>query len=85
MNSIRRSLILILWLISMTAGAAPVGNANKVDGPGMVAALPLSGNAPGAPAASSAEVDAETLMRRLRAIIEELSRQGPPPVGCMEG
>lgn len=82
MNSIRRSLILVLWLISMTAGAAPVGSASKVGGPGMAQALPQSGIAP---AASSAEADAETLMRRLRAVIEELKRQGPPPIGCMEG
>ncbi|NCF28803.1 MAG: hypothetical protein GWP69_15580 [Gammaproteobacteria bacterium] len=27
----------------------------------------------------------ETIMRRVRAVIEERKRQGPPPVGCMEG
>ncbi len=74
-----------MWLMSMTAGAAPVGNADKTDGSDMVRSLLPSGNAPEVPGVSSADVDAEIFMRRVRAVIEELKRQGPPPVGCMEG
>ena len=71
--------------MSMTAGAAPVWNADKADGPDMVKSFLPSGNAPEVPSGSFAEVDAETIMRRVRAVIEDLKRQGPPPVGCMEG
>ena len=85
MNAIRRFLVPILWLMSMTAGAAPVSNADKADGSDMLRSLLSSGNAPEVPSASSPEVDAEAIMRRVRAVIEELKRQGPPPVGCMEG
>jgi hypothetical protein len=71
--------------MSMTAGAAPVWNADKADGSDSVRSLLPSGNAPEVPSVSSADVGAEIILRRVRAVIEELKRQGPPPVGCMEG
>jgi len=85
MNSIRRYLLPILWLTAMTAGAAPVGDVNEADGPATRIASPRSANAPESLGASPAEEDAEAIMRRVRAIIEGLKRQGPPPVDCMEG
>ena len=85
MNSVRLFLIAILWLMAVTAGAAPVGNAEKGDGPNMQRVLPPSENAPETPAASRSEVAEEAIMRRVRAVIEGLKRQGPPPVDCMEG
>ncbi len=85
MNSIRRFLLPILWTMSMMAGAPPVWSAGKADGPDTVSASYPPENLPEAPRASSAGVDPELIMRRVRAVIEELKRQGPPPVDCMEG
>jgi hypothetical protein len=85
MNSIRRSSVPILWLLSMTAAAAQVWDADKADGPDMARLSVPFANASEVPGASPADVDADTVMRRVRAVIEELKREGPPPVGCMEG
>jgi hypothetical protein len=85
MNSMRRSLVPIIWLVSMTASAAPVGDAHNVDRPNMVNASSPSGNDLVVPRASPADEDADAIMGRVRAVIEELKRQGPPPVDCMEG
>ncbi len=85
MNSIRRFLVPILWTMSMMAGAPPVWSAGKANGPDTVSSSPLTENVPEVPRASSAGVDPETIMQRVRAVIEELKRQGPPPVDCMEG
>ncbi len=85
MNSIRRFLVPILWTMSMMAGAPPVWSAGKADVPDTVSASPSTGNVPEVPRASAAGVDPETVMRRVRAVIEELKLQGPPPVDCMEG
>ena len=85
MNAMRRISVPILWLVSMAAAAAQVWDADKADGPDMVRSSAPFGNASQVPGASLADVDAETIMRRVRAIIEELKREGPPPIGCMEG
>ena len=85
MNTIRRFSLLILWLMSITAAAGQVSDAGKADGPDMVKSSAAFGNASQVLGASPADVDADTIMRRVRAVIEELKRQGPPPVGCMEG
>jgi hypothetical protein len=85
MNSMRRFLLPILWTMSMMAGAPPVWSAGNADGPDTVRSSPASENLPVVPHASSAGVDPERIMRRVRAVIEELKRQGPPPVDCMEG
>ena len=79
MNSIRRSLVPILWLVSMTASGAPVGDPG---GPDVVKASNPSAKALEGQGASAADED---VMRRVRVLIEELKRQGPPPVDCMEG
>jgi len=66
----------------MTASAAPVENPG---GPDVVKASNPSGNDLVVPRASPADEDADAIMGRVRAVIEELKRQGPPPVDCMEG
>ncbi len=71
--------------MSMMAGAPPVWSAGKADGAGTVSSSPASETVPEVPRAPSAGVDSETIIRRVRAVIEELKRQGPPPVDCMEG
>jgi len=63
----------------MTASAAPVENPG---GPDVVKASNPSGKALEVHGASAADED---VMRRVRVLIEELKRQGPPPVDCMEG
>jgi hypothetical protein len=85
MNSIRRFLVPILWTMSMMAGAPPVWSAEKADGPNTVRSSLPSKNFPKVPRASSAGLDPDLIMRRVRAVIEALKRQGPPPVDCMEG
>jgi hypothetical protein len=75
MKTVRRTLIPILCLVCTSVGAASNGHADG--GAGAVTPLSSSMSAPAS--------DAEAIMRRVRAVIEELKRQGPPPVGCMEG
>jgi hypothetical protein len=79
MNTIRRSLLPFLWLVSMMAGAAAAGNP---DGPEVVKAPNPPGKALEVHGTSAADED---VMQRVRVLIEELKRQGPPPVDCMEG
>ena len=85
MNAIRRLLLPILWTMSMMAGAPWVWSAGKADVPDAVSSSPSTENVPEVPRASSAGMDPEIIMRRVRVVIEELKRQGPPPVDCMEG
>ena len=85
MNAIRRLLLPILWTMSMMAGAPPVWSAEKADGPNTVRSSLPSEKFPEVPRASSAGLDPELIMRRVRAVVEALKRQGPPPVDCMEG
>jgi hypothetical protein len=85
MNSMRRFLLPFLWTMSMMVGTPPVWSAGKADGPDIVSSSSPSKNVPEVPRASSRGVDPELIMRRVRAVIEELKRQGPPPVDCMEG
>jgi len=85
MNAIRRYLIPIFWLISMTAGAEPTQGVGQVHGQVLVRSSPASSNTIDGPRISLTRERAETIMRRVRAVIEERKRQGPPPVGCMEG
>ncbi len=85
MNSVKRSLFLILWLISSASAAAPMGDAKRIDAVGVEQSLPTSNDALRIPTKPSNGVGQESIMRRLRVIIDDLQRQGPPPVGCMEG
>jgi hypothetical protein len=85
MNAIRRYLIPIIWLISMTAGAEPSRGVGQVHGQVLVRFSPASSDTIEGPRISLTRERAETIMRRVRAVIEERKRQGPPPVGCMEG
>lgn len=78
----RRILVPILWLMVMPVDAAPVRDVG-IAGRVMPSSTPDS--VLEVPRASSVGGDDERIRRRLRAIIEELKRQGPPPVGCMEG
>lgn len=85
MKTIHRVLVPILWLVSLTAGAVTVGDAHEIDRPSLVSPSRPSGNHQAAPGATPIDEDAEAIMQRVRAVIEELKRQGPPPVDCMEG
>ena len=85
MNSIHRPFVLVLWLISMAAGAAAPEDAETTDEPSMRKSLLATKGLSGTPSQSSNDAERETIMRRLRAIVEELRRRGPPPVDCMEG
>ncbi len=74
MNVIRQAAVPIFFLLATLAAATPVWSADASD---VLESSP--------PPSHAAEGDRETIMRRLRAIIDDLKRQGPPPVGCMEG
>ena len=85
MNAIRRYLIPIIWVISMAAGAEPSRGVDQVHGQVLVRSSPAFSDTTGGPQSSLTRERTETIMRRVRAVIEERKRQGPPPVGCMEG
>ena len=85
MNSLKRSFVLILWLISSTSAAAPTEGAERIDEAGVGQSLSTGNDKLRVPAQSSKVVNQESVMQRLRLIVDDLKRQGPPPVGCMEG
>jgi hypothetical protein len=89
MNAIWRYLIPIIWVISMTAGmtagAEPIRGVGQARGQVLVNSSPASSDTTEGPHISLTRERTETIMRRVRAVIEERKRQGPPPVGCMEG
>ena len=81
-----RSCILILWLAAASATAAPLVNGETHHNPTIE---PSTASAEDVPKTldrpASTEENEDTIMRRLRVIVDELKQQGPPPVGCMEG
>ena len=84
--SINRSCIVILWLVATSAAAAPLASGEKYHGPKLEPSITPAEHTPkalGRPASADEKEDA--IIRRLRVIVDELKRQGPPPVGCMEG
>ena len=81
-----RSCILILWLAAASAAAAPLANDETHRNSTIEPSTASAEHAPKTldPPASTKENE-DTIMRRLRVIVDELKQQGPPPVGCMEG
>ena len=82
-----RSSLLILWLVCAAVDAAPLGNTENEPDPGLEPSIRPTEHMRRAPAESSLQLGEgeDAIERRLRIIIDELRRQGPPPVGCMEG
>ncbi len=84
--SINRSCIVILWLVATSAAAAPLGSFEKYHGPKMESSMTPAEHASKAlDRPTSADEKEGAIIRRLRVIVDELKREGPPPVGCMEG
>lgn len=81
-----RSCILILWLAATSAAAAPLaGSGNEQRSTIEHSTTPSERTIHAQEKAASLEGSEDTLTRRLRRIVDELKRAGPPPIGCMEG
>jgi hypothetical protein len=82
----KRCCILTLWLAAASAAAAPLVSGEE-DHSGKTAPSTASAeHTPEAADGPAGENDKEdAIMMRLRVLIDELKREGPPPVGCMEG
>ncbi len=81
-----RFCILILWLAAASATAAPLANDERHRNPNIEPSTASADHTPKTlDRPASTEENEDTLMRRLRVIVDELKQQGPPPVGCMEG
>ena len=82
----KRCFILIFCLAATSAAAAPLvsgeNHRSAKTGPSTALAeqTPEAAHRP-----AGADEGEDAIIRRLRVIIDELKRQGPPPVGCMEG
>jgi hypothetical protein len=82
----KRSCVLVLWLASTSAAAVPPGSSGKGQNPRKAPLMAPAEHTPTAPGrASDTDEREDAVTRRLRVIIDELKRKGPPPVGCMEG
>ena len=81
-----RSCILILWLAATSAAAAPLADSGNQQQSTIEHSTTQSERTIHAQEkAASLEESEDTLTTRLRRIIDELKRAGPPPIGCMEG
>ena len=85
MTSVKKSFFLILWLISSASAAAPMEEAKRIDEASVGQSYSTGKDELRIPPQSSNVVNQEIIMQRLRVIVDDLKRQGPPPVGCMEG
>ena len=85
MNSVKGSFFLILWLVASASAAAPVKDAKRIDKSIVGQSRLINSDELRVPASPSNVVNQEIIIRRLRVIVDDLKRQGPPPVGCMEG
>jgi hypothetical protein len=68
------------------AATALLGSGEKHHGAKMEPSMAPTKHTPKAlDGPSSVDESEDTIMRRLRVIVDEFKREGPPPVGCMEG
>ena len=81
-----RPYILILCLTATSAAAAPLTGGEENQGPAFARLMTPAAYTPKTPDRTADTNQTEnTIMRRLRLIIDQRKQAGPPPIGCMEG
>lgn len=81
-----RTWVLVLWLTATSVAAAPLEGVDKDQDLEPVPSMgPIEPTPDTLDRLSGPDAGEDAITRRLRVIIDQLRRAGPPPVGCMEG